>query len=217
MTQNASHNLSKSREEEGKENDQDAAQTSYAQEDTSVESPAGYRETEEGEQDLRQKIQHLEAENLSLKDKALRALAEVENIRRRGEKERADANKYAISKFAKDLLSVADNLQRALDALPPQEEGQDAIQSGLLQGIKATQSELFKTFSQNGIEKLTPLGEKFDPNFHQAMVEIADEQHPAGTVVQVMQDGYMLQDRLLRAALVGVAKPAQKPTLDTQI
>jgi molecular chaperone GrpE len=155
----------------------------------------------------------LEAEVSKLKDQLLRALAEQENIRRRAQREREDAVKYAAQKFATDLLSAADNLRRAVDSAPA---AQDEFTKTLLAGVAATERELLGAFEKHGIRRIDPAGEKFDHNLHQAMFELENTGKPAGTIVQVLAPGYVLQDRLLRAAMVGVAKgnapaPASEP------
>jgi len=147
----------------------------------------------------------LEAELADYKDRLLRALAETENIRRRGQREREDAQKYAVSGFAKDLLSAADNLRRALESLPESEARDDKTRS-LLAGVAATERELLAVFERHGIRRIDPKGERFDHNFHQAIFEAPNSGKPAGTIVEVLQPGYVLHDRLLRPAMVGVAK-----------
>jgi molecular chaperone GrpE len=147
----------------------------------------------------------LEAELAETQDKLLRALAETENVRRRAQRERTDAEKYGFAKFAGDLLSVADNLRRALDSLPEVEAKDDRTKS-LLAGVAATERELLAAFERHGLKRIDPSGEKFDHNFHQAVFEVENSGRPAGTVVQVLQPGYVVQDRLLRPAMVGVAK-----------
>ncbi len=148
----------------------------------------------------------LEKEVAELKDKLLRALAEAENIRRRGEREREDTAKYAMSGFARDMLPVADNLGRALAALGPEVRGKDPSLDSLIAGIELTDRELTAVFERHGMRRVNPLGEKFDHNFHQAMMEVDDPTKPSGTVVQVLQTGYVLRDRLLRPAMVAVSK-----------
>jgi molecular chaperone GrpE len=148
----------------------------------------------------------LGAEIARLKDQLLRALAEIENTRRRAEREREDTARYAISAFARDILTVADNLRRALDNIPAHAREKDEMLNTLAVGVEATERELLAGFERHGLRKIEPLGEKFDHNFHQAMFEIADTGKPPGTIVQVMQAGYVLHGRLLRPALVGVAK-----------
>jgi molecular chaperone GrpE len=160
-----------------------------------------------------ERIVALEAELAEAQDKTLRALAETENTRRRAQRERADAEKYSISRFAEGLLSVADNLRRALDSLP-ESEAKDDRTKGLLAGVAATERELLSAFERHGLKRIDAKGEKFDHNFHQAVFEMENTGQPAGTVVEVLQPGYMLHDRLLRPAMVGVAKgaaPAAEP------
>jgi len=147
----------------------------------------------------------LEAENAKLKDQLLRALADTENVRRRAEREKDDTSKYAVATLARDILSVADNLRRALESLPADHVPNDAVRN-LLTGVEATERELLAIFERRGIKRIDPLGERFDPNFHQAMFEAPNSGQEPGTVVQVLQPGYVIFDRLLRPALVGVAK-----------
>ena len=140
------------------------------------------------------------------KDQLARALAEAENTRRRAQKEREDASKFAISKFAKDLLECADNMRRAIEAFPHDlAEAEPRIQN-MIDGIEATERSLLRTFEKNGITKLDPLDEPFDPNFHEVMFETPVAGKPAGIVMQVMEPGYLLNDRLIRPARVGVTK-----------
>ncbi|HMG50637.1 MAG TPA: nucleotide exchange factor GrpE [Inquilinus sp.] len=152
------------------------------------------------------RIAALEAETAKLKDQALRALAETENIRRRSEREREDTAKFAISSFAKSLLDAADNMRRAIDAVPAEAVEQDQALATLMDGVAATERQLMAAFERNGITRIEPVGEVFDPNFHQAMFELPGSGKPAGTIIQVIQPGYVLQGRLLRPAMVGVAK-----------
>lgn len=152
----------------------------------------------------------LEAELAELKDRLLRALAETENVRRRAQREREDAWKYAVAGFAKDLLSAADNLRRALESLPEAEVQDDRTRS-LLEGVAATERELLGVFERHGIKRIDPKGERFDHNLHQAIFEAERPEASAGTVVEVLQPGYVLHDRLLRPAMVGVAKGGPKP------
>jgi molecular chaperone GrpE len=150
-------------------------------------------------------VTDLEADNARLKDQLLRALADTENMRRRAEREKEDTSKYAVATLARDIVSVADNLRRALDSLPADQAPNDATRN-LLAGVEATERELFAIFERRGIKRIEPVGERFDPNFHQAMFEVPNSGQAAGTVVQVLQPGYVIHDRLLRPALVGVAK-----------
>ena len=160
-------------------------------------------------------IAEAKREAAGLKDKLLRTLAEMENLRKRTEREIADSRLYSVTSFARDLLVVADNMRRALEAVTP--ELRSTAENGvkaLIDGIELTERELLKALEKNGVRQFTPQGEKFDPNLHQAMFEIPDAAVPAGSVVQVVQPGYMIGDRVLRPALVGVSKggPKAAPT-----
>jgi molecular chaperone GrpE len=146
------------------------------------------------------------AEVADLKDQLLRALAEVENVRRRGQRERDDTSKYAIANFAREIVPVVDNLRRAIDAVPAQALESDENLKNLLTGVELTERALLAALERFGIKRIDPLGERFDHNFHQAMMQIEDPTKPSNTVVQVMQSGYVLHDRLLRPAMVAVSK-----------
>jgi molecular chaperone GrpE len=153
----------------------------------------------------------LARENADLKDKLLRTLAEMENLRRRTNREVADARNYGITRFGGDLLGVADNMRRALDTLSADLRDQaDPVVKSHIEGVELTERELLKVMEKHGIRRFDPQGQKFDPNLHQAVVEIPDPSVPAGTVVRVMQPGYMIADRVLRPAMVGVAKGGPK-------
>lgn len=145
-------------------------------------------------------------EAASLKDQLLRALAETENVRRRAARDKEDAAKFAMAGFAREMLAVADNLGRALEAISPEALEKDEALKSLYDGVQATARQLDTAFEKQAIKKITPLGEKFDSNLHQAMFEVPGTDQPGGTVVQVLQAGYTLNDRLLRPAMVGVAK-----------
>jgi len=145
-----------------------------------------------------------------IKDQLLRALAEVENTRRRARLDVENANKYAIGNLARDLLAVADNLRRGLDAIPANAVETDELLKNLADGVEMVERELLGAFEKHGIRKIEPLGEKFDHNFHQAMFEVPDAEHPPGTVVQLVAPGYVIRDRLLRPAMVGVASGGPK-------
>lgn len=152
----------------------------------------------------------LAAENADLKDRLLRLAAEMENLRRRTSRDVHDARAYAIANFARDMLTVADNLKRALDAVPSEAVAADPAVAALSEGVDLTQRSLVATLERHGVRKLTPLGERFDPNFHQAMFEAPDESKPANTVIHVAQDGYVIGERMLRPAMVGVSKGGPK-------
>jgi molecular chaperone GrpE len=172
--------------------------------ETNLEQPAA-------QEPSRDPVAELEAEKAEMKDKLLRTLAEMENLRRRTEKDVADARAYGVTRFARDMLDVADNLRRALEALPAESrEAADTAFKALLEGIDLTERDLLKKLEANGVRKLQPEGQKFDPNFHQAMFEVPDETKPNGTVIQVIQTGYSIGDRVLRPAMVGVTKGGPK-------
>jgi molecular chaperone GrpE len=158
-----------------------------------------------------ERIAALEAEVSEARDRLLRALAEMENLRRRTEREVADARTYGISAFARDVLAVADNMRRALESVDPKlREGADSGVKALFDGVELTERDLLKTLEKHGVKRVEPLGERFDPHLHQAMFEVPDTSVPTGTVVQVVQSGYTIGDRILRPALVGVAKGGPK-------
>ncbi len=149
------------------------------------------------------------SEAAEFKDKLLRTLAEMENLRKRTEREVIDARLYGIAGFARDVLAVADNMHRALEAIGPElREGADAKVKALIEGVELTQRELLKVLEKNGVKKFSPQGEKFDPNVHQAMYEVPTSDQTPGQVAQVIQAGYMIGDRVLRPALVAVSKAA---------
>jgi molecular chaperone GrpE len=154
-----------------------------------------------------------QAEIAALKDQLLRALAETENLRRRSQREREDALKYAAVPFMRDLIGVVDNLRRAMDSVAPEALEADEHLKTLMAGLEMTEKELATVFERHHIVKIDPLGERLDPHSHEAMFEVPDPETPSGTVVQVVQAGYRLHDRLLRPAQVGVAKggPAPEP------
>jgi molecular chaperone GrpE len=152
-------------------------------------------------------MEALVKEAADMRDKMLRTLAEMENLRKRTAREVADARAYGITGFARDVLDIADNLQRALDAVPSEtRESADPMLKALIEGVELTERSLLNALEKNGVKKFDPSGGKFDPNFQQAMYEVPDASVPPGTVVQVVQAGYMIGDRVLRPALVAVAK-----------
>ena len=148
----------------------------------------------------------LQAENAELKDRLMRALAEVENVRRRADKERQDQSKFGVSPLAKELMPVVDNLGRALEHVPDALKSEDDQVKNFLMGIEMTEKQLIDAFDRCQIKKIDPMGEKFDYKLHQAMSEATGTEHAPGTIVQVLQSGYVLHDRLLRPAMVIVAK-----------
>ena len=150
------------------------------------------------------------AENAEMRDRLLRTLADMENLRRRTEREKADTARYAITNFARDVLTVGDNLKRTMDHVPAEAAAQDPALKSFLEGVELTERELLNVLERHGVTRIEPLGQRFDPNSHQAMYEVPDPSVPEGTVVDVMQSGYAIGDRCLRPALVAVAKGGAK-------
>ncbi len=161
-------------------------------------------------------LTRLMKENEELKDRVLRSAAEMENLRRRTARDVQDARAYAIANFARDMLSVSDNLRRAIEAVPA--EANDAGLTALVEGVEVTERAMLAALERHGVKKLAPEGEKFDPNFHQAMFEIPNPGVPTGTVLQVVQPGYSIGERVLRPAMVGVSSggPKHAPANDAK-
>jgi len=156
-------------------------------------------------------VEVLQKEATEARDKMLRTLAEMENLRKRTAREVSDARTYGITGFARDVLEIADNLQRTLDAVSAEAKANaDPGLKALIEGVELTERSLLNALEKHGVKKFDPSGEKFDPNFQQAMYEVPDPTVPAGTVVQVVQAGYMIGERVLRPALVGVSKGGAK-------
>lgn len=173
--------------------------------------PANGAENEAAAASQADPVAVLEAEKADLKDKLLRLMADMENLRRRTEREVADARTYAVANFARDMLNVADNVRRAIESVPEEAKASaEGAFKGLIEGIDLTERDLLKTLERHGVKKLDPEGQKFDPNVHQAMFEVPNPDVPNGTVVQVVQSGYVIGERVLRPALVGVAKGGPK-------
>ena len=179
-----------------------------AAENPAPETEAEAQPEEAPEIDARDlEIVKLKEEAGALKDRLLRTAADMDNLRKRAEREKAEATLYAATNFARDLLSVADNMNRALAALPAEaREKADEATKNLLAGVELTERELLKVFERYNIRKVETVGAKFDPNFHQALFEMPTKEHPPGTVVQEMQSGFAIGERCLRPAMVGVAK-----------
>jgi molecular chaperone GrpE len=158
-----------------------------------------------------EQIVALEAEVADLKDRILRTLAEMENLRRRGEREMADTRQYSVASFARDMLNVGDNLRRAIEAVPekPKDDADPAL-AALIEGVEVTERGLVQTLEKFGVQSIEAMGQKFDPTRHQAMFEIDAPDLPAGTVAEVVQTGYIIGERVLRPAFVGVAKGGPK-------
>ncbi|MFD2652246.1 nucleotide exchange factor GrpE [Brucella rhizosphaerae] len=160
-------------------------------------------------------IAALEADNAELKDQMLRLVAEMENLRKRTQRDVQDARTYAVTNFARDMLSVSDNLSRAHDAIPADALETDANLKSLAEGVEMTERAMLQALERHGVTKLNPEGERFDPNFHQAIFEVPNPELPANTVVQVMQAGFAIGDRVLRPAMVGVSKGGPKVAAET--
>jgi molecular chaperone GrpE len=176
-----------------------------------AQPPAG-EQAPAGEPDPFVVLENLQLENAALKHKVLRVLAEMENQRRRAEREVADAKTYGVTSFARDMLTFADNLRRAVESVPPEAREQEgAALKTLIEGVELTERDFLSRLGKNGVKKLEPLGAKFDPNLHEALFEAPDETAPNGTVVQVVDDGYAIGDRVLRPAKVGVSRGAPEP------
>jgi molecular chaperone GrpE len=168
------------------------------------------QEADNDAQDL-DMIASLQAENNDLRDRFLRLAADMDNLRRRTERDVKDAKSYAVTAFARDMLAVSDNLRRAIDAVPA--EARAAAEAGLaalIEGVEMTERAMLSTLERHGVKKIEPEGQKFDPNFHQAMFEVPNPNVPNNTVTQVVQAGYTIGDRVLRPAMVGVAKGGPK-------
>ncbi len=185
------------------QNDAQAAATSANSETKTAEAEGA---SEEGSNEEVSEVEQLKAENSELRDRVLRLMAEMENLRRRTEREKADIASYAISNFARDVLAIGDNLERALTAVPDEALQKDPTLKALHDGVGVTQRELHNVLERHHVRPIEAEGQRFDPNLHQAMFEIDNPDVPAGTVLQVVQPGYMIGERVLRPAMVGVSK-----------
>ncbi|GAA3058037.1 nucleotide exchange factor GrpE [Rhizobium viscosum] len=184
-----------------------AAAEATADAAANVENEA-VKEAAAGEPDA---LELLKAENTELRDRYLRLAAEMDNLRRRTEREVKDAKSYSVAGFARDMLAVSDNLRRAIDAIPPEARAAaDAGLTTLIEGVEMTERSMLSALERHGVRKLEPVGQKFDPNFHQAMFEVPNAEVPNNTVVQVVQAGFSIGERVLRPAMVGVAKGGPK-------
>ncbi len=156
-------------------------------------------------------LEALQAENVELKDRALRALADMENLRRRTEREVADAKSYGVTSFARDMLTFADNLHRSLEAVPAEaREAAEPRLKSFIEGIELTERDFVSRLARFGVKKLEPMGKRFDPNMHEALFEVPDESLPSGTVMQVVEQGFSIGERVLRPAKVGVSRGGPK-------
>ena len=165
----------------------------------------------EGAKTLQEIVSALQVEVADLKDKWLRAHAEVDNIRKRADRERDEAAKYAITRLARDIVGVGDNFQRAIDAVPTGAADKDPALKSFLEGVTMTERELLNVLDRHGIKRVQPINEQFNPHLHQAVTQVARADVPGGTIVEVYQAGYMIEERVLRPAMVGVAQGSAKP------
>ncbi len=191
--------------EEALKEEQEQAELDAAE--TEVEAPADSNDPAQ----ILSVLDKLKLENEEMKDRTLRTIAEMDNLRKRTAREITDARSYAVANFARDLLGVGDNLQRAIQAVPVEkrESGSEEFKA-LIEGVELTEREMLKALTNAGVNKFNPEGEKFDPNFHQAMFELPDPNVPNNSVAQVVQEGYKIGDRVLRPAMVGIAKGGPK-------
>lgn len=194
--------------DETTQNGPDAATAEAAADDAANVENEAVKEAAAGEPDA---LELLKAENAELRDRYLRLAAEMDNLRRRTEREVKDAKSYSVAGFARDMLAVSDNLRRALDAIPAEAKAAaDAGLTTLIEGVDMTERSMLSALERHGVRKLEPVGQKFDPNFHQAMFEVPNTEVPNNTVVQVVQAGFSIGERVLRPAMVGVAKGGPK-------
>ena len=189
------------------------AETSVIMGDASDDANADQADADDDTVNADDPLAQMTAERDKLKEQLLRALADAENMRRRSEREAASVRKYGHTPFARDLVGALDNLGRAVDSTPEDIDSLDEVIKSLITGIKLSWTELQSVIKKHGIEQVTPKGEKFDYNLHQAMFEVPTDEVPSGTVVEVVQHGYVLHDRLLRPAMVGVSKASTTQTL----
>lgn len=174
------------------------------------EAVAEAAEDDAAAEDAINPLAELQVENNALKDQMLRLAADMENLRKRTAREMQDAKAYAVTNFARDMLSVSDNLRRALDAIPTDALAEDTGLKALAEGVEMTERAMINALERHGVTQLSPEGQKFDPNFHQAIFEVPNAEVPNNTVVQVMQTGYAIGDRVLRPAMVGVSRGGPK-------
>ena len=200
---------SESKENSISEEECDQPDINLANLNTTEEEPI-----ESEDQGLGARITELEGELADFKDRSLRALADAENTRRRSEREVIDAKKYGSSNLVKDLLNVSDNLHRALEAVGEDVKELDETVKNLVVGVQMVEKEMLDVFEKHGVTKLQPIGEKFNHDFHQAMYEVEDSGQPTGTIVELLQPGYVMHDRLLRPAMVAVAKDTSEELSD---
>ena len=183
---------------------------------TATDNPAGFAQEDAETVDTSQPsqpdpVELLKAENSDLRDRYLRLAAEMDNLRRRTERDVKDAKSYSVASFARDMLAVSDNLRRTLEAIPAEARAEaDAGLKTLIEGVEMTERSMLSALERHGVRQIEPIGQKFDPNFHQAMFEVPNTEVPNNTVVQVVQAGFVIGERVLRPAMVGVAKGGPK-------
>lgn len=207
--------LKQSRQEEREA--RKAERSGWSAEDASDDSAFDYDGMDDDEDIIADEIAAIQSENNDMKDRLLRLAADMENLRRRTEREVKDARAFAISGFARDVLAVSDNLHRAIEAVTAkQRDGADETLTALLEGVELTERSMQTTMERHGVRKIEAEGQRFDPNFHQAMFEVPNPEVPNNSVVQVVQAGYMIGERVLRPAMVGVAKGGPKQTAEAE-
>ena len=199
-----------SQNDQAKDSDMNAQKSAPSDMESDVDKSGKTAAEEERRDNLQERIEALEAEVAEMSDRALRALAEAENVRRRAQRDKEDASKYAIKNFAEDMIRVSDNLGRALSSIDDNVRGKDINLDNMAVGVEMVQKELLAAFERAKVKPILALGARFDPMKHEAMFEIEDPNQPAGTVSQVLEDGFTLHDRTLRAAKVGVTKGGPK-------
>ena len=181
-----------------------------ANEDQAQPAPSAKAEHQDTEAEVTTDLEALLSENADMRDRLLRTMADMENLRQRTEREKSDTARYAISNFARDVLTIGDNLKRVIEHVPAEAAAQDPALKSFLEGVELTERELLKMLEKYGVTRIEPLGQRFDPNQQQAMYEVPTTEVPEGTVVDVMQAGYTIGDRVLRPALVAVSKGGAK-------
>ena len=191
-------------------NDSDAKKSETETAGAAPQATKQAQSAAEGARSLQEVVAALQAEVGDLKDKWLRANAEIDNVRKRAEREREEAAKYAITKLARDIVGVGDNFQRAIDAVPPGAAESDQTLKSFLEGVTLTERELLNVLDRHGIKRLQPMNEPFNPHLHQAVTQVPRSDIPSGTIVEVYQAGYTIEDRVLRPAMVGVAQGGPK-------
>nr|CAD6426898.1 nucleotide exchange factor GrpE [Rhizobium sp. Q54] len=202
--------------DETKKNGPDAGQSEAASENPTATTASAQRDepvndAAEASSSEADPVAALQAENAELRDRFLRMAAEMENLRRRTARDVADARSYSVAAFARDMLGVSDNLRRAIDAVPAEmRQAADQTLSALLEGVEMTERSMLSALERHGVKKIDAEGQKFDPNYHQAMFEIPNAEVPNNTVLQVVQTGYTIGERVLRPAMVGVSKGGPK-------